>query len=283
MSSVSSSKKKSKPMQLGVAAELRLSLQGQDLAGARQLALLAEIARLGSLTHAAKAVGYSYKGAWNAIEQMSNLAGEPLLDRVAGGKGGGFTRLTERGAQLLRNYELIQQEHTRFVARLNQQSQGLSADYALMGSIAMKTSARNQFAGTITALRTGAVNDEIELSIIGGQTLVATVTRESSQELGLVVGAKAFALVKASSIVLVVDGAEAEAGGLRLSARNQLRGVVSRLVEGAVNNEVVLTLPGGGTVAAIVSQAGAEDLGLAVGAEAVAVFNAASVILGVST
>ncbi|MBB4845676.1 molybdate transport system regulatory protein [Paucibacter oligotrophus] len=272
----------SQPLHLGLAAELRLNLQGQDLAGARQLALLAEIARLGSLTHAAKAVGYSYKGAWNAIEQMSNLAGEPLLDRVAGGKGGGFTRLTERGAQLLRNYELIQQEHARFVARLNRQSQGLSADYALMGSIAMKTSARNQFAGTISALRTGAVNDEIELSIIGGQTLVATVTRESSQELALAIGAKAFALVKASSVLLVA-GAEAGPGGLRLSARNQLRGVVSRLVEGAVNNEVVLSLPGGGTVAAIVSQAGAEALGLAVGLEAVAVFNASSVILGVST
>lgn len=262
---------------LSVEAELRLSLQGQSLASARHLALLSEIARLGSLTHAAKAAGFSYKGAWNAIEQMSNLAGEPLLERSAGGKGGGFTRLTERGAQLVRNYGLIQQEHARFVARLNQQSQGLSADYALLEGIAMKTSARNQFAGTVSALRAGAVNDELALTIIGGQTLVATLTRESSRELGLVVGAKAFALIKASSVLLMT-----EAEGVKLSAQNQLRGRVARLTEGAVNSEVVLELPGGGSVAAIVTQASAEQLGLAVGREAVAVFNASSVIVGVA-
>ncbi len=265
------------PPQLSVEAELRLSLQGQALASARHLALLAEIARLGSLTHAAKAAGFSYKGAWNAIEQMSNLAGEPLLERSAGGKGGGFTRLTERGAQLVRNYGLIQQEHERFIARLNQQSQGLSADYALLEGIAMKTSARNQFAGTVKALRVGAVNDELELTIIGGQTLVATLTRESSCELGLVVGAKAFALIKASCVLLMT-----EAEGVKLSARNQLRGRVARLTAGAVNSEVVLELPGGGSVAAIVTQASAELLGLAVGSEAVAVFNASSVIVGVA-
>ena len=264
---------------LGVQAELRLSLHGEELASARHLALLAEIDRLGSLTHAAKAAGFSYKGAWNAIEHMSNLAGEPLLARTTGGKGGGSTTLTPRGAQLLHNIQLIQQEHARFVERLNRQSQGLTADYALMGSLAMKTSARNQFAGVVRAIRPGAVNDEIELAIIGDQRLVATVTRESTQELGLAVGAKAFALVKASSIVLVVGG---DAATLRLSARNQLAGHISRLVDGAVNCEVILTLPGGGSVAAIVPQAAAQEMGLAVGVAASAVFNAASVIVGVA-
>ena len=105
------------PFALNVDAELRLSLEGRDLAGTRHLALLAEIERQGSLTHAAKAVGFSYKGAWNAIEHMSNLAGEPLLERVVGGKGGGHSRLTPRGAQLVRNFQLIQQEHARFLAR----------------------------------------------------------------------------------------------------------------------------------------------------------------------
>lgn len=258
-------------------AELRLSLHGQDLASPRHLALLAEIDRQGSLTHAAKAVGFSYKGAWNAIEHMNNLAGEPLLERLAGGRGGGFTRLTERGAQLVRNYGLIQQEHARFVARLNAQAQGLSADYSLMESIAMKTSARNQFAGTVSAIQSGAINDEIELTVIGGQRIVATVTRESCTELGLVVGAKAFALVKASTIVLMTEGDD-----VRLSARNQLKGQVARFTAGAVNSEVVLALPGGGTVVAIVTQASAQALGLALGVGATAVFKASSVIVGVA-
>lgn len=264
---------------LNVDAELRLRLAGRDLGGARQLALLAAIEQLGSLTQAAKAVGYSYKGAWNAIEQMGNLAGEPLLERSVGGKGGGSTKLTPRGAQLVRNYALIEQEHARFVARLNRQSQGLDADYALMGSIAMKTSARNQFAGLVAAIRPGAINDEIELAVIGGQRIVATVTRESVVELGLAIGAKAFALVKASSIMLM-SGADADQ--VRLSARNRLRGQVLRVTEGAVNSEVTLGLPGGGAVAAVVTEASVRELGLAVGVEAVALFKASSVIVGVA-
>ncbi|HWH84243.1 MAG TPA: LysR family transcriptional regulator, partial [Burkholderiaceae bacterium] len=88
--------------QLSVGAELWLSLDGHPLAGDRRVALLAEIARVGSITQAAKAVGFSYRGAWNAIEDMANLAGEPLLDRMVGGKGGGYTRLTARGEKLVR-------------------------------------------------------------------------------------------------------------------------------------------------------------------------------------
>jgi len=141
----------------------------------------------------------------------------------------------------------------------------------------MKTSARNQFAGTVSAIRAGAVNDEIELDIIGGQRIVASVTRESRNELGLVVGAKAFALIKASSIVLMTGGED-----VRLSARNQLKGEVMRLTDGAVSSEVVLALPGGGTVAAIVTLASAQALGLAAGVQAVALFKASSVIVGVA-
>ncbi|HWI10377.1 MAG TPA: TOBE domain-containing protein [Burkholderiaceae bacterium] len=263
------------PLTLG--AELWLSLDGHNLAGARRVALLAEIARVGSITQAAKTVGFSYKGAWNAIEDMSNLAGEPLLDRVVGGKGGGHTRLTQRGEKLVHNFELIRREHARFVDRLNRQANGLTEDYSWVGSIALKTSARNQFAGTVRAIRDGATNDEIELEVIGGLRIVATVTRESRAELGLDVGAKAFALVKASSIMLMTD-----AGDVRLSARNQLAGTVTRVVPGAVNTEVVLELPGGGTVAAIVTNASARSLGIGDGSPATAVFKASSVIVGVA-
>jgi molybdate transport system regulatory protein len=61
----------------------------------------------------------------------------------------------------------------------------------------MKTSARNQFSGTVSAIKDGAINDEIELDVGGGLSVVATVTRESRSELGLGIGAKALALVKA--------------------------------------------------------------------------------------
>lgn len=262
---------------LTVGAELWLSLAGKNLAGSRRIALLAEVARAGSITQAAKAAGLSYKGAWDAIEQMSNLAGEPLVERVAGGRGGGHTHLTPRGALLVRNFERVQIEHRRFVERLNRQADGLAREFSLMETIAMKTSARNQFSGIVQSIRDGAVNDEIALTVIGSQTIIATVTRDSRNDLGLQPGAQAFALIKASSIILMTDIA-----GARLSARNQLAGTVSRITPGAVNTEVVVELGGGGTIAAIITHASAVALGLQIGGAVTAVFKASSVIVGVA-
>lgn len=260
-----------------VGADLWIKVGGQALAGARRIALLEAIAQLGSITHAAKAVGLSYKGAWDAVEQMSNLAGSPLLERVAGGKGGGHTILTARGAQLVRNFALVQREHERFLARLNSASDGLTLDYRLIESIAMKTSARNQFAGTVRAIRAGAVNDEIELEIIGGVRLHATLTSDSRAELGLAIGTTAYALIPAASIVLVTDVA-----GAKFSARNQLAGTVARITHGAVNTEVALALAGGGSISAIVTNEGARSLELAEGGTATAIFKAPSVIIAVA-
>ena len=64
------------------------------LAGARRIALLAEIARAGSITQAAKAGASATRARGMRSSDMSNLAGEPLVERVTGGKGGGSTRLT---------------------------------------------------------------------------------------------------------------------------------------------------------------------------------------------
>lgn len=140
----------------------------------------------------------------------------------------------------------------------------------------MKTSARNQFPGKVVALKQGAVNDEVVLEVAGGHQIVAIVTRGSSDSLGLKPGAAAFALIKSSSVIVVTDDE-----GARFSARNRLAGTVSRVQPGAVNTEVIIALPGGGTVAAIVTNQSSTALGLAVGQPASAIFKASSVIIGV--
>lgn len=139
----------------------------------------------------------------------------------------------------------------------------------------MKTSARNHFSGPVSRIQRGSVNDEIEIQAAGGHSIVAIVTHESAEGLALTVGEQAFALVKASSIVIVTDAGEA-----RFSARNRLTGTVSRLVPGAVNTEVVIDLPGGCTVAAIITNESSTALELAVGSTATAIFKASSVIVG---
>ena len=254
-----------------------MTVGGENFGGPGRIALLASIAHCGSITQAAKAIKMSYKAAWDAIDTMNNLAGEPLVERLTGGKGGGGTRLTPRGQQLVSNFRLIELAHRRFVDQLSSQAQGIADDLLLIRTMTMKTSARNHFSGKVTALRRGAVNDEIEVAVAGGQRLVATITHESTQALGLCLQADVFALVKSSSIIVVT-----EAAGAAFSARNQLTGIISRLQPGAVNTEVVIELPGGASVAAIITQESASRLGLAVGAAATGLFKASSVILGVS-
>ncbi len=259
-------------------ATLWMTVGGANLGGPGRIRLLAKIGECGSITQAAKALKMSYKAAWDAIDTMNNLAGEPLVERLSGGKGGGGTRLTPRGEQLVKNFLVIEREHQRFVTLLSQQASGITDDYLLIRRMAMKTSARNQFLGKVMHIKRGAVNDEIVIDVAGGHTIVAMVTHESTDSLGLVVGADVFALVKSSSIILVTDG-----GGAHFSARNNLPGRIVRVQAGAVNTEVVLELGGGNTIAAIVSNDSSTSLGLVVGQSAAAIFKASSVIVGVPT
>ncbi|WP_145647802.1 TOBE domain-containing protein [Pseudoduganella lurida] len=247
---------------------------GQHLGGPDRIALLAAIATHGSITQAAKAVKMSYKAAWDAVETMNNLAGEPLVARLAGGKGGGGTRLTERGAALVEQFRRLEEAHRRFVEQLGRQP-GLADDLHLLQALNMKTSARNQFLGKVESVIHGAVNDEVVLGIVGGQRIVAIITHDSTVSLGLAPGVAAFALVKASSVIVATETA-----GAKLSARNQLAGVIDRVTPGAVNAEVTIALPGGGTIAATVTKDSAAGMGLVAGMPATALFKASSVIVG---
>jgi molybdate transport system regulatory protein len=251
----------------------------QTLGGAPRIALLAAIRDTGSITGAAKAVGMSYKAAWDAIDTMNNLAGEPLVVRAAGGKGGGGTTLTPRAVRLIDTFRAIEHEHRRFLERAGVAIDGFAHDWALIGRMGMKTSARNQLYGKVASIRRGAVNDEVSLTLPGGQIIVSVLTHESTETLGLSEGAAAFALVKASWVMLVV---EEDGAPLRLSARNQLRGTVHSVKRGAVNAEVSMTLDGGTVITAVVTNESVDALGLADGTAAIAAFKASSVILGVN-
>jgi molybdate transport system regulatory protein len=142
--------------------------------------------------------------------------------------------------------------------------------------ITMFTSARNQLSGKVTAIQRGAVNDEVEIGLPDGLKIVATLTHSSTESLGLKVGSEAFALIKASWIILLTD-----VSGIRLSARNQLSGTVQEVTEGAVNSEVVLKLGSGAVITAIITNDSVKNLGLAPGKNATAAFKASSVIVGV--
>ncbi len=140
----------------------------------------------------------------------------------------------------------------------------------------MQTSARNHFTGKVSAVKTGAVNDEITLTTADGLELVAIITHGSAASLGLKQGSDAFALIKSSSVVVMV-GADAN----KVSARNCIEGTVASVTKGAVNAEVVIKAAGGAQIVSIITNNSVDRLGLAAGSTASAIFKASSVIVGI--
>ena len=255
------------------------ALLSASLVGGRKgnrLALLERIGALGSITAAARAVGLSYKSAWEAVEAMNNLSEEPLVRRTVGGRSGGGTELTPHGRRVLDSLRQLEARQGSFLAALGQGTAEFEKSARLFWRLGMRTSARNQFLGTVKRLKQGSVEAEVTLDIGGGDEIVAVVTATSARSLGLAAGQEAYALFKAPWVILVAGGDE-----VRTSARNRLVGTVSRVRKGTVDAEVVLDLPGGKQVVAVVTRESAESMGIRKGSRLSALIKASHVIVAV--
>ncbi len=69
----------------------------------------------------------------------------------------------------------------------------------------MKVSARNLIPGTIKNITIGMVNAEVVIEVAPGVEVVSVITKHSVENMGLAVGSKVKAMVKASSVMVVAD------------------------------------------------------------------------------
>ena len=69
----------------------------------------------------------------------------------------------------------------------------------------MKISARNVLSGKVVSLTHGAVNSEVTLELTGGTRVVSMISRESARGLKLKKGGKAYAVIKASNVMIATD------------------------------------------------------------------------------
>lgn len=94
------------PPEQGVQLKGRLWLErgGRTYLSWGRVVLLEAIAREGSLSAAARGMGMSYSHAWNLVESMNCLAGQPLVEKQTGGQGGGSARLTEAGQKAVADF-----------------------------------------------------------------------------------------------------------------------------------------------------------------------------------
>lgn len=140
----------------------------------------------------------------------------------------------------------------------------------------MKLSARNQIKGKIEQIKKGAVNSEITLSINDTDKLTSIITNNSVENLQLKLNMPSVAIIKASSIILA-KGAD----NMKTSARNNLKGVVSKITIGSVNSDILIQLKGDSVISAIITNTSVENMNLSLKDEIQVVFKASSVILGI--
>ena len=75
----------------------------------------------------------------------------------------------------------------------------------LTAGVKMKLSARNILKGKVIQIKPGVVNSEVVLELPGGEKVVAIITKSSAENLGLATGKPAYAIIKASSVMIGVD------------------------------------------------------------------------------
>jgi molybdopterin-binding protein len=69
----------------------------------------------------------------------------------------------------------------------------------------MQLSARNALRGTVKAVEPGAINTEVVLEVAPGVEVVAIITKESAEKLGVAVGKEVYAVIKSSDVMIAVE------------------------------------------------------------------------------
>ena len=130
-------------------------------------------------------------------------------------------------------------------------------DYFLAREAERKTSARNRFFGKVTTVERGDIQSLVRLVTPAGHALVAVITNDSVDRLGLTAGRLLTAEVKAPWVVLTrSDGQPAS------SAENRFHGTITSIRRGRVSSEIAVRIDESTELCAIVSTAGWRQLGL---------------------
>ena len=136
----------------------------------------------------------------------------------------------------------------------------------------MTLSIRNQLPGTVTEIQAGEVMATVKVRLDGGQDLMAAITLEAVEQLGLAPDSPVRALVKSTEISLATNRVEG------LSIRNQIAGAITQLNLGGVMASVKIAVDGG-ELTAVITKDAATGLGLFVGSAVIALIKSTEVAL----
>jgi molybdopterin-binding protein len=157
--------------------------------------------------------------------------------------------------------------------------QGLESTMApqqLARIVKMQTSIRNQFLATVVNIKQGAVVSEVEMKMAGGDTMVAMMSQQIVNYLGLAQGSQVYAMIRSPQVSVMHHETL-----LRVSARNFLCGEVLRVIKGTVNARILIHLKGDDIIQSVVTLESVSELGIKEGEKVCVFFHSKDVILAV--
>ena len=256
-----------------LSSKLTLEMLGKPFLLEKRIELLHAIEESGSISKAAKAVPMSYKTAWEAVDTMNALSPQPIVCRETGGKDGGGTTITAYGRQLLENYTILKEEHTRFLKRLSELTDIQSGSFKTIGRLAMQISARNQIGTEVVSVESKDVKAKIRLRFKGGQEISSIITKEAVEGLHLEQNQTVVAIFKSSAVLLnrTKD---------TNSDENRLHGIVNNIDNDGKSAKVTVNIGHHDTIISIVPTEVLERMQLFEGSSVSALIKANDIMIG---
>lgn len=257
-----------------ISSNLTLELFNQPFLLEKRIDLLIAVKKTGSISKAAKEVPMSYKAAWEAIESMNNLSTTPIVQRETGGVGGGGTKLTPYGENLITTYEILRSEQKKFLENLTLRTDINTGTLKNIRRLSMQISARNQISGVVELISSGSVNAEVYIKLKSGYTIVSVITKTAVENLNMKIDDEVVAIFKSNTVLVTTDIT------LNISARNKLQGVIDSVNQGEINSELIIDIGNGDKLASIITTNSIERLNIKKGAQVSAIIKASDVMIG---
>ena len=257
-----------------IQSNLTLEVLNQPFLLEKRIDLLFAIQEEGSISKAAKAVPMSYKSAWEAVDSMNNLSPIPIVQKETGGKGGGGTKLTAYGKNLLKTYQILKKEQKKFLENLTNMTDMDTGTLKTIKRFAMQISARNQIQGIVKNVVMGKVNANVVIVPKSGHELFSNISKNSVISMDIKEGEQLVAIFKSSNVLLTTNS------DIAISGRNKIKGIIKDIHQDEVNCEVIIDIGDKQTIASVVTAQAVKELDLTVGTQVTAIIKSNDIMIG---
>lgn len=216
--------------QLKFEGSIFINKNGEGFLGEGRYQLLKLIDQYESISKAARIMNMSYKTAWDHIQDINNLAKEPVVITQAGGKHGGYTILTKYGKELLTYLDQIQEKYRKFLELLEE---GELEYLSFVKRLDVKLSARNQIFGNIKSINNKGVISEVFIHTRSNNIIKSIITTKAVEALNLTLDKEVIAIIKSTNVILGVEETKA------FEHENIFKGVVRQIIDSSEKHSMV--------------------------------------------